>query len=1078
MTAVYETSSELLCLGNKVSEIHNHWRQTQMSGSGSDTLSNQTFILSLSDGLTRAKTVSFTLDGIFKANNDTGIKNSQDFEKAKLVFYEYIHRLASKFTQPIIWLRIEWVTDIKAMTWAAFQQQLTRYKRNYYRSGIAFKGKRQPWLLLTEMELNANACLYVGNQTAHAGVNITNLTTYLKARHGSSQIPVFTDDLPVLTFNTAGVFIDVKSDKCHVLETKPRNKGHRVLPPLSAENVQPIIVQSAHHLTKQVQPSGQYIYGHFPCFGRTINTYNSLRHASSTYALIEGYEACRRFEDLNKNEHIKNAALSTSSDLDLSQMKSAIDKAMDYLTHQLIQSYDNKAYVIDTNEEIKLGANAVAILAIVKYLQVFENTTKSVIYHRLAEQLALGIVAMQQEDGSFVHVLHSNDLTIKDKNRIIYYDGEAAFALMRLYGLAKDERWLDCVTRAFDYFIAAKHYDAHDHWLSYCSNELIIYKPEKKYFQFAVDNVKGYVDFIKTRITTFPTLLELSMAFHNMLMTLDDYPEFHEVLDGFDVQEFYAALHARANHLLNGFFFPEMAMFYKFPQTVLHGFFIRHHSFRVRIDDVEHYLSGLIAYQNFLQQAAYPKLASKPNQKKPRQLSSTHHLTADTLAKATQGHWLTSPPQDWFATGLCAWSPSFEIGQILVARSQHMQSGYLSKIAITSLLTKGGSAILTDDALSYNDLGVPVLYVPNIRQAILNIGQYSRQSFNGKVLGVTGSAGKTTTVNLLGHVLSKFGQLSHTKSSANLPVGVAWNLASMPQSSDYWILEMAIGSMAINTDLVRPDVAFITNIAPAHLEYHHSVENIALKKARIFEGMAPQSIAVVCRDIAQYELIESLARTWGVQIISYGEHELSTFKLMSYNAQHNQAQIRLKDKTYTISLQTAGKHMVLNAMAVLAVIDHFQLSIDDAISKLQTFKAVTGRGEVRDVTHQGIPITLYDEAYNANPLSMKAALDTFHQSNVDSSNKVVIIGDMLELGGNSQQYHLDLISIIKKMAFRELVLVGNQMRLLVDKLESLGIQVRHFTEAETLKEQLGNILRKDDFVLIKASNSMGLNKLF
>lgn len=1068
--------------------IYDSWRHTRVthpidgvneSLPAIHTLPN-TFVLSVSDGITKAKVVSFIIDDLVTTFDSEAMHNYANFEKTLPILIEKINKLSAKFASPLIWLRLEWIMQASSTTWRKLQQDLKRFKRNYYRSGVAFIGVREPWLLVTEMELNANACLYAGNTVSHAKVNTSNLQVYLKARHGSSQIPTFTDDLPLIRFNSAGVFIDSKLGECHNLETKPRNKGHRILPPLSAKSTKPIIERSTHYLARQVQASGQYIYGHFPCFGRTINTYNSLRHASSTYALIEGYEACRDFGNSALNDISKEAGKSSviPATPSLSQIQNDIDKAMGYLVHRLIQTYDDKAYVIDTAGEIKLGANAVAILALVKYLQVFGNTPKAETYYALAEKLALGIVAMQQEDGSFVHVLHNKDLTVKAKHRIIYYDGEAAFALMRLYGLTKDERWIDCVARAFDYFIAAKHYEAHDHWLSYCSNELIIYKPEKKYFQFAVDNVKGYVNFIKTRITTFPTLLELSMAFHNMLMTLEDYPEFYDVLEGFDVQEFYEALHARANQLLNGFFFPEMAMFYKLPQTILHGFFIRHHSFRVRIDDVEHYLSGLVAYQKFLQSVAYPRFVSKTKQRVSQSTNTIYPLTADALVKVTQGRWLIEPSKDWFATGLCAWSPSFEPRHVLIARSKHMKSGYLSKVAITSLLKKRASAIITDDTLSYKDMGVPVLYAPDIRQATLNIGQHSRAAFSGAVLGVTGSAGKTTTVNMLAHTLSQFGSIGHTKSSANLPVGVAWNLASMSQSSAYWIVEMAIGSMQINTNLVRPDVAFITNIAPAHLEYHHSVENIALKKARIFESMALGSVAIVCRDIEQYDIIEGLAHTRGIRVISYGEHESSTVKLLRYDAYYHQASILLKDNEHTLNLLTPGKHMVLNAMAVLAVVDHYQLSIKDAIDKLTTFKAITGRGDIRDVTYQGLTIRLYDEAYNANPLSMKASLETFEQLNIDSMNKVIIIGDMLELGGNSDQYHLDLIAIINKLSFRELILIGKQMSLLVDKLNDRGIHVHYFTDVDCLKTKLFKILNKNDHVLIKSSNGIGLHKLF
>jgi len=1084
-------------LKNNLPTIYDNWIQTRISPlelAQTDHKNNKvldthtlpsTFVLSVSDGHKKAKTITFVIDDLINLNKVNSISSFADFEKILPIIIENLDKLALKFDAPIVWLRLEWLNQASLTTWSSFQQSLKGFKRNYYRSGIAFTGVREPWLLLTEMELNANACLYMGNTVSHAGVNANNLNVYVKARHGSSQIPDFHDDLPIINFNTAGVFIDEGTGECHNLDIQPRFKGHRKLLPLSADTTQPIIEMSTNYLARQIQSSGQYVYGYFPCFGRTIDTYNSLRHASSTYALIEGYEACHGF-DAYRNDEAKLA---------LADMKVGIDNAMNYLIKELIQTYDDKAYVIDTGGEIKLGANAVAILAIVKYIQVFRERPKADEYHELAEQLALGIIAMQQDDGSFVHVIHSKDLTLKAKNRIIYYDGEAAFAMMRLYGLTRDTRWLDCVTRAFDYFIDAKHHQAHDHWLSYCSNELIIYKPEKKYFQFAVDNIKGYTDFIKNRITTFPTLLELSMAFHKMLLKLDEHPEFHDVLAGFDVQGFYQALHARANHLINGFFFPEMAMFYKSPQTILHGFFIRHHSFRVRIDDVEHYLSGLIGYGDFLQTVNYPKLAAKkyqPNhnvvhvgnvgKKEPVELNSQGStqftLTANSLVFATKGKWLTPLPAGWYATGLCIWPPSFKSGQLIVARGKRMDVGYLSNTAVESLVKKGAAAIITDDVSAYQHLGVPVLHVNNIRQATIDIGRYVRQVFNGHVIGVTGSAGKTTTVNMLAHTLNGFGGAGYTQSSANLPVGIAWNLACLPQTVDHWVLEMAIGSMSANTDLVRPNIALITNIAAAHLEYHHNVENIALKKSRIFEGMAPGSLAVVCRDIEQYDLIAQLAHTWGIQVISYGEHRDADIKLQSYTEQNGQAQIEIYGQIYTLGLQARGKHMVLNAMAILAVVNHYCLPINEAIVRLTCFKAVAGRGQIKQTTYKNIPITLYDEAYNANPLSMQAALETFEQLNVTAQNKVLILGDMLELGGDSSRYHLQLAPIIEKMNFRALILVGSQSKVLLDKLKSLDITLCHFEDVQAASLQLHEFLKDHDHVFIKASNGIGLNKLF
>src|SRR5690606_20977164 len=172
----------------------------------------------------------------------------------------------------------------------------------------------------------------------------------------------------------------------------------------------------------------------------------------------------------------------------------------------------------------------------------------------------------------------------------------------------------------------ADHWKHHDHWLSYCANELTLHKPEEKYFRFGVQNVAGYLDFILTRETTYPTLLELSMAFEAMLRRIeDDHPEMRHVLDGLDIDKFHRALHHRAHYLLNGFFWPELAMYYAKPSSIVGSFFIRHHTFRVRIDDIEHYLSGYVAYWKMLQR---PGSATLPPTKKPEDDHATNRLPA------------------------------------------------------------------------------------------------------------------------------------------------------------------------------------------------------------------------------------------------------------------------------------------------------------------------------------------------------------------------------------------------------------------------------------------------------------------
>lgn len=1002
---------------------------------------SQVMLISVSDGYKRAQVMSVQLD----------LSSLQEGNWAALLptLKQALTRLERKFSHPLVWCRLEWPFAVREWQWQALKQEMKRYKRSYFRRGLAFTGKRSPHLLLTEMELNANACLYAGGHVEHAEVNQHHLERYIKARHGSSQMPGFADNMPVWSFSTTGIFVDVNGEAAsvHALDTRPRRWGRREVPPLTVASTGELIARSTRFLGKQVGQDGRYVYGYFPCFDRRINTYNVLRHASSTYALLEGYEAC--------------ADQLLLSDEQLGLVRQQISWALSGLCSEFVIRRQGAAYVVDMGDIIKLGANAVAILALVKYHQVMGDDR----YADLVDALALGISRMQEADGSFVHVLNAADLSVKEKTRIIYYDGEAAFALMRLYDHTRNSRWLDCVVKAFDYFIANGHEKAHDHWLAYCSNELVAHCPERQYFAFAVRNIEGYVDFIRDRVTTFPTLLELSMAFHKTLLKLETRPDLIDVLNGFDVNAFYQALHARANYLLNGFFWPEVAMYFKAPATILDGFFIRHHGFRVRIDDVEHYLSGLVAYQQLLCKGKYALI----------KLPLGNKLDAVAMTSATGGKWISAPPVEWLASGLCSWPQSFQPGQVVVARGKETGRGCLPS-TVRSLVHKGASAVLCDDGEAYRDIGVPVLQVRNVRSAILAIGLRQRRCYAGRVIGITGSAGKTTAVAMLAHVLSYAGSVGQTQGSANLPVGIAWNIASMPQESPYWVVEMAVGSMAHNTGLARPDIAIITNIAASHLEYHHSLDEIARKKALIFQGMPANGVAILYRDMPQYAYLAEQARSYHLKVVSFGEHADADIRMLEFSG--NSGRITFDGASYELCMSAAGRHMLLNAMAVLAVARHDNLPLDTIMARLASFQAVAGRGEVRAIDYQGVAITVYDEAYNANPLSMRMALEAFSALPVNVDHKLLIIGDMLELGSESEVLHLELIPILAALSARQILLCGQHCQALAPLLGGEAAGVFHFSDVKALEAALPGHLMSQDRVLVKASHGIGLHTLF
>lgn len=552
--------------------IQTYSRLKDVAAPVGDAGSEYIVFISYTDGTTRARVHTFRGKTIAEAWRKVTAR---------------VRKIQNDKPYALRWLRVDVVENMRKADWGTLKELPTQVKRNYCRQGIALDADCRHAFL--ETEINANAMFYGGPRFPHCVVNEKNFKRYARLRHGLTEVN-FDDATSVWMFTTRGFFINQdEPGKVVALYGSGRSAGRRIIDDLDVDTLTTLIRSSSSFLAGQVGDKGKFTYGWHPCFDREIDAYNCLRHASTTYAMLEAWE-------VTKDE----------------KLKAAIGRSLDWLCREAIRLVRlpdgaEAAFVVDTDNEIKLGANAVAILAFARHSVV----TGSAEHLPLLEKLALGIRHMQRSnDGSFVHVLNYPDLTVKETFRTIYYEGEAAFGLMRLYSLTRDEGWLETVEKAFENFIAKEQWRHNDHWLSYCVNELTQYRPEEKYFRFGIQNVRDYLDFVLTRITTFPTLLELMMASQAMLKRIGFMPKMAHLLDEIDLQKFDRALHFRARYLLNGYFWPELAMFFAKPERIVGSFFIRHHAFRVRIDDVEHYLSGLVAYRSHKQNSAYDALGA------------------------------------------------------------------------------------------------------------------------------------------------------------------------------------------------------------------------------------------------------------------------------------------------------------------------------------------------------------------------------------------------------------------------------------------------------------------------------------
>lgn len=448
---------------------------------------------------------------------------------------------------------------------------------------------------------------------------------------------------------------------------------------------------------------------------------------------------------------------------------------------------------------------------------------------------------------------------------------------------------------------------------------------------------------------------------------------------------------------------------------------------------------------------------------------------AEDAARAVGG--INTAP--WQAFGIAIDNREVHPGDLFVALKgeRHDAHKFVGKA-----FEAGAYAALVADDVELPGVDGPLLKVADTQKALVALGQAARARSKAKIIGVTGSVGKTGTKDALYQCFSRMGAAHVSVKSFNNDIGVPLTLARMVDWADFGVFEMGMNHAGELIDLsaqVRPHVALITTVESAHAAHFENEEAIADAKAEIFSGLESGGTAVLNRDNRHFDRLVNAAKAAGVEhILSFGFHEDADVRPLNV-AMHADLSCIAADicgERLIYKVGISGQHWVLNSLGILATIHAAGGDLGLAGLALGELAPLPGRGRRLTIDVRGGNALLIDEAYNANPASMRAALAAMAAVPVEKPGKrIAVLADMLELGEGADRLHEELAEPLLKAEISHLVLKGAHWSALMDRL-SKEIAVFHVEDDEDLLAHAAKHFGPNDVILAKGSNALGLGR--
>lgn len=449
-------------------------------------------------------------------------------------------------------------------------------------------------------------------------------------------------------------------------------------------------------------------------------------------------------------------------------------------------------------------------------------------------------------------------------------------------------------------------------------------------------------------------------------------------------------------------------------------------------------------------------------------------LTVRQLLEAVNGTLLgTFDDLDAQVVGVSTDSRDIKEGSLFIPLEGERFDGHSF---INGALEAGAAGCITARERESYYPGKFYIKVRSTQRALRDLARYYKSLFPIPFVAVTGSVGKTTTKDMIAAVLSTRYQVLKTEGNFNNDIGLPLTILRLEKSHEIAVLEMGMdhaGEIDYLSDLVEPDVAVITNIGDAHIENLGSREGIFAAKCEVFAHMKEDGLAVLCGDD---EMLSTLRGKLSCSAVFVGSGEgldYTAYDVENDGNDHMNCKVKTPASQFHADIPALGGHMIYPTLMAAAVAEHFGMGADEIMRGIRAFLPTKMRMNVRRC---GTDIVILDDAYNANPQSMRAAAAVLRDAK--GRRRVAVVGDMKELGPNSQMFHTAVGGYFAEAGIERLIAVGDHARYMAEGAGQKGLsQVSYFESIEEAGDALRRELRPGTTILVKASRSMAFEKI-